>query len=134
MTLLNLLYTHEILIQVTVTIICTNLHRNALNIDPTIQLKTFKSYVKNLEEIVTIENTALHSILPHINSLLHNAVLTCKATMSQGTATMSSKQGSSQMFESEKIAPNKKLDHQWRFKPTTKAPGRKKTGLVLRLE
>ena len=75
--------------------------------------------------MVTIDNTSVHSSLPHINSLLHNAVLTCTAAMSTDTPV--------QPFKSEKIAPNKKMEHQWRFLKTTKTPGRKKKGLVLRL-
>ena len=98
-----------------------------LNTDPTIQLKTFQSCVKSLEEIITIENTSIHSVLPHINSLLHNAVLSCRAAMSSVTCEAPPKP-----FEGEMLPPNKSLEHQWRFKATSKAPGRKKSGLVLR--
>lgn len=82
--------------------------------------------MKELERTVTLENASVHTFLPHINSLLHNAVLTCTAAMSTDTSH-------TEQFKSEKIASNKKLEHQWRFQKTTKAPGRKKKGLVLRL-
>ena len=75
--------------------------------------------------MVTLDNTSVHSFLPHINSLLHNAVLTCTSAMSTDTHV--------EQFKSEKIAPNKKMEHQWRFLKTTKPPGRKKKGLILRL-
>lgn len=74
--------------------------------------------------MVTLDNTSVHSFLPHINSLLHNAVLTCTSAMSTDTLV--------QQFQSDKIAPNKKMEHQWRFQKTTKPPGRKKKGLILR--
>ena len=94
-------------------------------IDPVIQLKTFRSYMDQLEKAVTIENSAVHSYLPHINSLLHNAVLTCAAVESTDSTPAES-------FNSEPIASNKNLEHQWRFKKTTEAPGRKKRGQIFR--
>ena len=81
--------------------------------------------MKELENAVTLENTPIHAVLPHINSLLHNAVLTCTAAVSSDTSCT--------QFKSDKIASNKKMEHQWRFQSTTKAPGRKKKGLILRL-
>ena len=90
--------------------------------DPSIhgQLQTFQSYLEQLKETVTMENTFVHSFLPHINSLLHSAVLTCKAASSSNSMVPSTE------FQGEKIAPNKNMEHQWRFKQTGKAPGRKK--------
>ena len=75
---------------------------------------------------MTMENTFVHSFLPHINSLLHSAVLTCKAASSSNSMVPSTE------FQGENIAPYKNMEHQWRFKQTGKAPGRKK-GNVLRL-
>ena len=75
--------------------------------------------------MVTLDNTSVHPFLPHINSLLHNAVLACTSAMPTDTPI--------QHFKSETIASNKKMEHQWRFLKTTKTPGRKKKGLVLRL-
>ena len=67
-------------------------------IDPTFQLMTFQSYMKELEMSITLENTPVHSFLPHINSLLHNAELTC-------TDTMPSETSCTEQFKSKKIAP-----------------------------
>ena len=93
--------------------------------DPSIQLQTFQSYLEQLKETVTMENTFVHSFLPHINSLLHSAVLACKAASSSNSTVPSTE------FQGElKIAPNKNMEHQWRFKQTGKAPGRKKKGNV----
>lgn len=95
-------------------------------LDPSIKLRTFQTHVKTLQDIVTIENTGVHSVLPHVNSLLHSAILACKA------ASLSSTVFHSNEFEGENIAAGKNMEHQWRFKQTTKTPGRKK-GNVLRL-
>ena len=38
--------------------------------------------MKELERVISLENTPVHSSLPNINSLLHNAVLTCMVAMS----------------------------------------------------
>ncbi len=91
--------------------------------DPTLKLNVFSTYLKELEQTVTRENTLVHPFLPHINSLLHNAVLTCRAASTDINQTA---------FKGEKIAPGKKIEHQWCFKKTTNTPGRKKKGTVLR--
>ncbi len=113
MTPLNLLKVWEILAQVHLL-----QSTYALSIilypsitDPTLQLKMFQSYMKELERTVVLENATIHAVLPHINSLLHNAVLTCTAAMSVDTSC-------AEQFKSEKIAPNQKW-WQWRFKKTT---------------
>ena len=54
--------------------------------DPTFQLMTFQSYIKELEKTVTLENTPVHYFLHHINSLLHIVVVTCTAVMSSETS------------------------------------------------
>ncbi len=90
-----------------------------------VQLKTCQLYLKSLEETITNENTSIHTVLPHINSLLQSAVLTCTAAMSSNQAD------SLEKFQSEKIGSTQKMDHQWQFRQTTKASGRKK-GCVLR--
>ena len=95
-------------------------------IDPTIQLKTFQTYMKELERMVTLENNSVHAFLPHINSLLHNAVLTC-------TAAVSTELPCTEQFKNDVIPSNKKMEHQWQFQKTTKAPGRKKKGLIFKL-
>ena len=81
--------------------------------DPTFQLMTFQSYIKELEKTVTLENTPVHYFLHHINSLLHNVVLT-------STAVMSSETSCTEQFTSEKKAPNKKVAHQRRGIPDIK--------------
>ena len=62
--------------------------------------------MKTLEDTITAENTAVHPYLSHINSLLHNAVLTCKAAMSLDSSDVVG-------FKGDNIAANKNLDHQW---------------------
>ena len=78
--------------------------------------------MKELGEMVTFDNKPIHPILPHINSLLQNAILSCKVSLEKYEGE----------FEKENIAPNQKLEHQWRFKQTSQPPGRKKKGHVLR--
>ena len=78
-----------------------NYHYICTCTDPSIQLQTFQLYLKQLEETVTMENTFVHSFLPHINSLLHSAVLTCKAASSSNSMVPSTE------FQGENIAPNK---------------------------
>ena len=89
-------------------------------------MKTFHSFLKELEATVTYENTAIYPYLTHINSLLHNAVLTCRAAATECHCQAK--------IESEKefVAPGKKMEHQWRFKQTSRTPGRKKKGVILR--
>ena len=93
-------------------------------LDPSIKLRTFQTHVKTLQHIVTIENTGVHSVLPHVNSLLHSAILACKA------ASLSSTVFHSNESESENIAAGKNMEHQWRFKQTTKTPGHKKGNVL----
>ena len=88
-------------------------------LDSSIQLKTFHSHMRTLEDTITAENTAVHPYLAHTNSLMHNAVLTCKAAMSLDSSDVVG-------FKGDNIAANKNLDHQWTFKKTTKTPGRKR--------
>ena len=94
-------------------------------IDPSFQLKTFDSLVRELQTTITSDNKDIHPLLPHINALLQNAVLTTRAVASSDIMP-------STAFNREKIAPGKNLEHQWRFHKTTKEPGRKRKGLVLR--
>ena len=94
-------------------------------LDPTVNLKTFNSLICELQEVVTPENNSIHHLLPHINSLLQQAVLNIRAVASSQVQPAMS-------FDGEKIAPGKNLEHQWIFQKTTKDPGRKKKGLVLR--
>ena len=73
-------------------------------------------------------NSQSDQILPYlkcINALLHQAVAICKAAtlVSEPPQTLSTK---------EFVLPGKSLERQWRFVKTTKPPGRKKNGHVLR--
>ena len=80
-----------------------------------------------LQEQVTQQNEAVLPYLKHINALLQQAVTTCKAALN--TELPSHKQA---LTVKEYIAPGKNYEHQWRFKQTSKTPGRKKSGLILR--
>ena len=77
---------------------------------------------------MTPQNTGVLPYIKHINALLQQAVTTCKAA--QNTDLPSQKQS---LPIKESIPPGKNCDHQWRFKQTSKTPGRKKNGLILRL-
>ena len=64
--------------------------------------------------------------LDHINSCLHNAILSCRA------AIEAEKSPNATFPTPEKIPATKKPQHQWHFQKTTKTPGRKCNGLNLR--
>ncbi len=91
-------------------------------VDPILHLKTFRTHMEELEKIITLSNKSVHPVLPHVNSLLHSAILACKASTVE----------TREEFEKENIAPNKNMDHQWRFQKTSQPPGRKKRGQILR--
>ena len=56
-----------------------------------------------------------------------HAVSTCKAAQTTEPTTPE------QVLEVKEFIPSgKNCEHQWRFKQTSKTPGRKKSGLVLR--
>ena len=63
-----------------------------------------------------------------MNALLHRAVVVCKAAGKVGPPTPAEA-----LVKTEDIAPGKNCEHQWRFKKTVRSPGRKKSGIVLRL-
>ena len=83
--------------------------------------------MSELQVQVTQQNEAILPYLKHINALLQQAVTTCKAA--QNTEPPSHKQA---LPVKEPIPPGKNCEHQWRFKQTSKTPGRKKSGLILR--
>ena len=85
--------------------------------------------MQELQCHVTPENTQVLPFLDHINSLLHQALVTCKATTQVKPSTVGHP-----LVQKENIAPGKSVEHQWRFKKTAKSPGRKKHGIVLRQE
>ena len=63
--------------------------------------------------------------LDHVNALLHQAVATCKAAIQVSKLP-------EPLVKKENMPPGKSLDHQWRFVKTTKTPGRKRNGNILR--
>lgn len=79
--------------------------------------------MKKLEETVTFENTSIHAFLPHINSLLQNAVLTCTAAMSANQTCP----------ETLKIASNKKIGTSVAIQADNKGTRKKKKKDHLRL-
>ncbi len=96
-------------------------------VDHTIQFNTFQGLIRELQEQVTLQNVAVLPYIKHINALLQQAVATCKAA--EITEPPSSKKV---LVIKDNIPPGKNCELQWRFKQTTKTPGRKRTGLVLR--
>lgn len=74
---------------------------------------------------MSVDNTAVIEHLDHINALLHNAVLTCKATLTAKPEVPV------KFKEEDHFAPGQRLQQQWRFTQTTKTPSRKKKGTVL---
>jgi len=74
-------------------------------------------------------NDEVKPCLEHINSLLNNAILKCKAAVDAATQSNSIPQPFS---NKENIAPAKKPDHQWKFKKIAGSPGRKKVSRKLR--
>ena len=85
----------------------------------------FNAHILELQQLVTAQSAAI-PYLDHINSCLHNAILSCKA------AVEAEKTPNAIFPTPEKIPATKKPDHQWRFKKTTKTPGHKRKGLILK--
>ena len=94
--------------------------------DPTLKLRTFNAHIQELQHLVTSQSAPL-PYLDHINTHLHNAVLACRAAIQAEKTSYSST-----FPKPDKIPATKKPEHQWRFQHTTKTPGRKRSGLVLR--
>lgn len=87
------------------------------------KLKTFDALMQELQDVIPKGDP---SILDHINALLQNAVLACKAADATKADTIES-------FDTkDTITPGQKMELQWRFKKTTKSPGRKKKGQIFR--
>ena len=79
--------------------------------------------------MVTSQKEQLKPYLSHINSLLTNAILKCKAAI--GKAPIKPISTPEPFSDKENIAPGKKSEHQWRFEKTTKKPGRKESKCAL---
>lgn len=95
-------------------------------VDPMIQVSKFKNYIQEFERSVFPDNTGVIQCIEHINAYLYNAVLACRAAKAQDEPLVSTA-----FVLKDKIHPGQKAEHQWRFKPTSSKPGRKK-GLTLR--
>jgi len=67
--------------------------------------------------------------LQHVNSLLTNAILKCKTALGHANKSTSLPQP---FTNKEKIAPEKKSEHQWKFQKVAGSPGRKKSSNRLR--
>ncbi len=98
-------------------------------LDFTLQLNSFQSLIGDLQFSVTHENAPVLELLPHINALLEHDMSVCRAAMN----TENSDAGQP-LVKKETIAPEEMKELQWRFKATSKPPGRNKGGLVLRYE
>ena len=94
-------------------------------VDFTLKLKTFDIHMRELQQSISEGGTVIQ-YLDH-NSHLYSAVLACRDAKEQQNATKSTFP-----VPSEKIPSNKKTEHQWRFNQTTKNPGRKKQGIILK--
>ena len=94
-------------------------------IDHSIQLQTFNTLQQDLQSHINSNSNQILPYLNCINVLLHQAVATCKAAalVSKPPETLNKK---------EIMPPGKSRERQWRFVKTTKPPGRKKNGNVLR--
>lgn len=93
-------------------------------LDNSIQLQTF-SALKDLQSFVDNSRNQVIPYLNHINTLLQQAVSTCKAAVQTSEQLQD-------LGEKENIPPQKSLEHQWRFMKTCKSPSRKKNGNILR--
>jgi len=77
-----------------------------------------------------VENEKVKLYLEHINALLNNVVLKCKAVLD--AATQPNISLPQPFTNKENISPAKKPDHQWKFKKIANSPGRKKVSRKLR--
>ncbi len=91
-------------------------------------MNCFNNFMRELQASITHENVPVLQYLPHINALLERAVTVCRVAEEETTTTS----GIQALVKKEKIAPGENKELQWRFRQTTKPPGRKKCGLVLR--
>ena len=96
--------------------------------DNTVQLNCFYSLTSELQTRIIHNNTAVLQFLPHINALLERAVSVCRAAEDPESTTSDTQP----LVKKDNIAPGETKELQWRFRRTTKPPGRKKSGLVLR--
>ena len=91
--------------------------------DPHNQLSESHRHLRELESVLTEQNTAIHPYLKSINSFLYRAVMTTKAVVSDQVKPYTI---------NEHVAPGKKNETQPRFHSTCKKPGRKHKTNVLK--
>ena len=94
-----------------------------------VQVTKFKNYIQELERSVVPDNTGVIQCIEHINAHIDNAVSACRAAKAQDEPLISI---ATAFVLKDKIHPGQKAEHQWRFKPTSSKPGRKK-GLTFTL-
>ena len=94
-----------------------------LSADPKAQLAESRRLLSQLGARLTEQNPSIHPYLKSINALLLKAELTAESAMSDEVA---------QYLVNEVVAPGKKNEVQLRFHATTKKPGRKRKGNVLK--
>ena len=87
-----------------------------------VQLQTTHSLLNKLQGFLTEDSEALHESLPHINSLLRNAVSSCEAALQIQTQD----EETQPFMNKENVAAGKKMELQPRFSATSAGPGRKK--------
>lgn len=105
-----------------------NIYTCMYTTDPTIKLKTFTALIQELQTTVTKENQPVLPYFDHVNTCLHNAVLSCRAALKiahKGKST-------AKFCEKENIPPGKDQEHQWRFTCTSHKCGLKRAGNTLR--
>lgn len=91
--------------------------------DPRPQLSECRRHIRELESVLTEQNTVVHPYLKSINSLLYQAVMTTKAAAQDQVQPYT---------VNEHVAPGKKNETQPRFYSTCKKPGRKHKTNVLK--
>ena len=80
--------------------------------------------------MVTSHKEQVKPYLNHINALLANAILKCKAAI--GETSTKPTTIPEPFSNKQNIAPGKNSEHQWRFQKTARTPGRKKSACTLR--
>ena len=80
-----------------------------------------------MTELLSFVSPTNTPVLDFINIHLYDAVIACRAAQTTELQTEAES-----FVVKEKVQPGQKMEHQWRFKSTSKRPGRKSSGLVLK--
>ena len=94
-------------------------------LDRAVHLRTTRAFLLELEKQVSENASLIATSLPHINALLHNAVLACKTAVDKSSTLPPS------FTNKQDIPPHKNSEHQWKFTKTNKTAGRKRKGNAL---